>query len=525
MSEEEEEVCPACLGRFKRLMTHFNQNPVCRRGFQAGICIGVDDGGGGRGRHPTGPLPPPPEPGPVEERTTDMLVDEILNARERDHGEEDNEEDIPGQYHEYSSDGPNEDWGKEDEDEETPPTPPPTEPIFIPDRRHTITRTRSSDPLPDAAAVGGGAQGGGDEDSGMQLAQRLVDAVVHRGLQSGEEEELEEDDYDSDMSSVAPTPLPVREEELAAVDNDQASSLQHFVRVEDRGQASSGGHYITDPGNVEVSTYNANQFVETEYFMFRLELAKLVKDTTPRPPNNFVDKILGLIRLHVSQEKGVNLSVKHQRQKTWIRHLRRIFGREVLPEVHKVAIESASYQSLDQYSNRNEYRDTADVTVWNAVQQVKSLLSSVALFGDTANLVVNQPESGSSPFDKYNPPHGRLSEVMSGQWYDVAYADMIERHEKREDITDKKKPFLIPLMFGMDATGVDAYGRYKTEPLLMTLAVIAEHMRNKTAIAWKPLGLMPPLDHKSKNARKREAQGDALSKTCKHGLNSRNYHT
>ena len=180
---------------------------------------------------------------------------------------------------------------------------------------------------------------------------------------------------------------------------------------------------------------------------------------------------------------------------------------------------------MDQFDNRNEFRDTATVVEWNAEKQVRSLLGNTSITGDIRNLVVNQPESGLCPFDKYVPPDGLLSEVITGNWYDRTHAAMVARHAQAAIPDDKRyPPFLIPIILGMNATGVDANQRFKTEPLLFTLAIIGEAVRNKTDLSWRPLGLQAPLDHKSSNARKRERQGDEFSKMMKSGLNTRNYH-
>ena len=102
---------------------------------------------------------------------------------------------------------------------------------------------------------------------------------------------------------------------------------------------------------------------------------------------------------------------------------------------------------------------------------------------------------------------------------------MLQKHAEAAIPQENRfPPFLIPIIFSMDATGVDSNQRYKTEPLLFTLAIIGEFLRNKTDLSWRPLGLMAPLDHKSSNARKRERQGDEFSKMMKSGLNTRNYH-
>jgi len=80
------------------------------------------------------------------------------------------------------------------------------------------------------------------------------------------------------------------------------------------------------------------------------------------------------------------------------------------------------------------------------------------------------------------------------------------------------------MVLGCDATGVDdAYNWLKDDPMMMTLAIFTQTIRGKTNMAWKPLAMLPSLDNKSKNACKREKQGDRLSKAMKDGIPARNY--
>ena len=504
------EQCPTCGRFFSRLMTHYDQRNECWTAQLRHPLVGprpatgqVDLGGPREGAGVASE-----RRGREEEAGGVMRVDSRLQdlMRDGDSSEEDN----------LTNDGQFVGGG---EDTTVGRLFQPAAPSFIPDARESrINSLRRGT---------GGGRGGAREDGRRSSCadndvedeeeekpgippNMYLEANSGLVLHQGEDVVFEEDEYDSDMSSVG---LPPMQEIVASSTRDvlgtpvtaatvDASSVlpQFSVNAGSRGAGGDplAGVYILDPGNPELSAYDSSQFVETPEFMFRLDLAKLLQDTTPRPPRNFTDKLLKLLRVHVVQEDGVDLGRVPQTNKAWIRKLRKMFGRETLPVVYKVALESSSYQSLDQYSNRNEFRDTADVTVWDAVPQVKSLLASPAVFGDISNLVVNQTGDDFDPFAKYFPPDGRLSEVITGEWYDKAWDDMIARHELREDLDDKKPPFLIPLMFGMDATGVDAYHRYKTEPLQFTFAIIKRKMRNKTHLSWKMSGLMPPLDHKSK---------------------------
>ena len=69
-------------------------------------------------------------------------------------------------------------------------------------------------------------------------------------------------------------------------------------------------------------------------------------------------------------------------------------------------------------------------------------MGTTAIFDDLQNLVVNQTGDNYDPFARYVPPDGRLSEVLTGSWYDCAFDDMIAYHNQRTDIpdTDKEEP-------------------------------------------------------------------------------------
>jgi hypothetical protein len=71
-------------------------------------------------------------------------------------------------------------------------------------------------------------------------------------------------------------------------------------------------------------------------------------------------------------------------------------------------------------------------TCFNFTNQLYSLVSDRALFGNLDNLDVNVDD----PFGKYVPPNGLLSTVNSGQWYQSAY-----RHE----VKDPKTDFMMPI--------------------------------------------------------------------------------
>ena len=91
-----------------------------------------------------------------------------------------------------------------------------------------------------------------------------------------------------------------------------------------------GAGYISSEG-VAVSGYNPELVRDDPNFLFRLELSKLVQDTSPRPPNNFIDRLLKLLRVHSAHSHPVTFSRMHQLQGTFLTRLRCIMGKETLP--------------------------------------------------------------------------------------------------------------------------------------------------------------------------------------------------
>ena len=158
----------------------------------------------------------------------------------------------------------------------------------------------------------------------------------------------------------------------------------------------------------------------------------------------------------------------HYTQEYFIGFLRKLSGRETLPEVAQVALESGSYQTKDQYDSRNKHPDVASVIHWSPRDQLGTLFTNNPFMSDLDNLVVNKED----PFGKFEPkPGDKLGDILTGSWYLHAYAEMVQCHLCRTDIQDKKRPFLCPVILGCDTTGTDAYQQLKMEPIMMTLAI------------------------------------------------------
>lgn len=278
------------------------------------------------------------------------------------------------------------------------------------------------------------------------------------------------------------------------------------------------------PKEIELSPYRKQDFNISFNTIARLKLTELIHSLNPPPPRRFVDEMFrGLAKLAAEFDWDPTDDSNLMSQTTYLKNLRKTIGREAKPCRVPVSLESGSYFSAGQFDERNNARDKTSVVYWDFVEQLKSLLSDDNLFGNLDNLVVNT----ANPFGRYESDS--LGEVLSGQWYKDAYAKLSARHETTYDklgteLQDRPPMFVLPLMLFCDATATDRFGRFKSEPLMFTSAILKEATRNDTAVAWRPLGLLPPLDCKSSNARRRERQGGKLLKAIKHGISARNYH-
>lgn len=104
-----------------------------------------------------------------------------------------------------------------------------------------------------------------------------------------------------------------------------------------------------------------------------------------------------------------------------------------------------------------------EVTVFNFSSMLASLFNDTNL-NQSENLVVNQPPFTSihNPFTKFIPKDGRLSEVNSGKWYNIAYSNMIN---------DSSTDFLAPIIFSMDKTSLSTNAHISVYAIMFTTTI------------------------------------------------------
>ena len=171
---------------------------------------------------------------------------------------------------------------------------------------------------------------------------------------------------------------------------------------------------------------------------------------------------------------------------------------------------TTTQQLIDEY--RRSSRSTAIVPSFDARQQIISLLSDTSLFGNPNNLHVNLTGRPDDMFLPYRTAPGMpISDIHSGSWY--------QRSVRAPDF-DSRREFMIPLIGYIDATGTDAYSRYKLEPFLISFSIFKPNVLGK-AQSWRLLGMVPDLelDSSARKTRQRSSKNNEGK-----SMHCRNYH-
>lgn len=222
--------------------------------------------------------------------------------------------------------------------------------------------------------------------------------------------------------------------------------------------------------------------------------------------------------------------MKSMKRSTFIKRLRARFPDVKAPSSTQVALEdtittpflsglqalnsgcclSSSDQLAEDFS-RVPRGTTSCVPHFDAKDQIMSLLKDIDLFGDPSQLYVNVTKD---PDDLFWPFRHNSQEpidgLMSGSWY---------QQMTKSKSFDQNREFVIPLVGYIDATGTDAYSRFRLEPFLITFGLFRPTTFAK-ANAWRVMGLVPDidLDSTAKKQKKRSHPNGGKSMYC------RNYH-
>ena len=150
-----------------------------------------------------------------------------------------------------------------------------------------------------------------------------------------------------------------------------------------------------------------------------------------------------------------------------------------------------------------------DTTVFDFTHQLFSLFNDPKLTGSLDKLDVNTD----NPFTKYKSPDGLVGTFNSGKWYDKAW-DFHCRPGSND--------WLCPIIFACDETLVGSHlGRASMTPLVFTLSIFNEHLRNQS-IAWRPLGYIYDMNIHGKamntQTAKRVRKMNAEEKCARHHM-------
>jgi hypothetical protein len=119
---------------------------------------------------------------------------------------------------------------------------------------------------------------------------------------------------------------------------------------------------------------------------------------------------------------------------------------------------------------RLEADDKLDVVVFDFPTMLASLLNCPIL-NKLENLVVDPNDR----FGKYKSPDGRLGEVNSGYWYDLAYQTLVK---------DPEEDFLCPIIFTMNKTVISEMGGLSVYVILFTTSLFNREVR--VSILYSP---------------------------------------
>jgi hypothetical protein len=115
-----------------------------------------------------------------------------------------------------------------------------------------------------------------------------------------------------------------------------------------------------------------------------------------------------------------------------------------------------------------------EVTRFDFLSQFYSLITDKSLTGDITQLDVNPDD----PFARYQSPNGRLGAFNSGKWY----------AKPHDNLCTQPNDWLCGIIYACDETLVGSHlGRASVTPLIFTLAIFNESIRNKRT-SWRPLG-------------------------------------
>jgi hypothetical protein len=158
-----------------------------------------------------------------------------------------------------------------------------------------------------------------------------------------------------------------------------------------------------------------------------------------------------------AQQSHYNFQPKAQTYRTQLDHLAKMTClQDMYPKVVEVPLAKDNFKM--------------PVVCFDFIPMLLSLFNDQDI-NQLDNLVINPDD----PFGKYVSPDGRLDEINSGAFYNLAY----------ENMCTKPNDFLCPLVFTTDKTTLSANANLHSHPFMMTTSLF----KSEVSVASVPLVL------------------------------------
>jgi hypothetical protein len=132
-----------------------------------------------------------------------------------------------------------------------------------------------------------------------------------------------------------------------------------------------------------------------------------------------------------------------------------------LVDLSKEQVEQSNAYKAIPLKIHNRKRNIVDVVCFNAKNMILDLLEDQAIFGNLANLVVNN----TNPFLSYVNPRQKSMELIDGTWYSKTISSL---KSYTKDPLIPEVEFVLPLVLYVDKTGTSINQRYPLEPFIFT---------------------------------------------------------
>jgi hypothetical protein len=192
-------------------------------------------------------------------------------------------------------------------------------------------------------------------------------------------------------------------------------------------------------------------------------------------PLNLVDKVAHVFT-EEAQSGRLNIAglCSHR---TALRRLAKLY-----PSLPMPTIKTISHERTAQELKDGTERPVLSFPTFSFLGQLQDLLDD-HIFSDMKNLIVD-PNDRWRHYKPYSCPHA-TSEIQDGNWF-----QSIVNHVENNSLPSDSAEFIIGIQGYVDKTGTDAYNRISVEPLVFTLTLLANKVRNLSKY-WRVLALLP----------------------------------